>query len=265
MDAVHLAGMPAALDGVPHPLQHLFNMQGPNRSYRMGLPAEYDLLLAGKRSAETRSRYRQRERALAALGDLRFGLPSGREETHATLALMFEQQEQRLGERGVHGVFGPVERDFLHRLADLQDETNPVLLPYTLKLKGEVLAVMLGGFHANTYWALISSLSAANLHKYSPGDLALRRTIEASCARGLASYDFAAGDTDYKLHWADEVIALQTLLAASNLRGLVWACVMGAATLAKRLLKQSPTVRNAAMLLRKALLGRQFRRSPRQG
>ncbi|MGH6908146.1 MAG: GNAT family N-acetyltransferase, partial [Aestuariivirga sp.] len=131
VDAIHLTGMPEALGGVPHPLQPLFNLRGPNRSYRMALPADYDLLLAAKRSAETRRRYRKRERALAALGDLQFGLPKGREETHATLALMFEQQEKRLGERGVHGVFGPVEREFLHRLADLQDEAKPVLLPYT--------------------------------------------------------------------------------------------------------------------------------------
>ncbi|MGH6907836.1 MAG: GNAT family N-acetyltransferase, partial [Aestuariivirga sp.] len=140
----------------------------------------------------------------------------------------------------------------------------PVLLPYPLKFRGESLAVMLGGFHASTYWALISSLSAADLQKYSPGDLALRRTIEACCARGLASFDFAAGDTDYKLHWTDEVIALQALLAASNLRGLAWVCMMGAATLAKRLLKQSPLLRNIAMSLRKALLGKQLRQPRRQ-
>ena len=103
-----------------------------------------------------------------------------------------------------------------------------------------------------------------DLRKYSPGDLALRRTIEASCKQGLASFDFAAGDTPYKLHWADDMAPLHAFLAAINLRGLAWVCLMGAATFAKRLVKQSPTLRNAVTSLRTVLLGTRLRRAPPQ-
>ncbi|MBC8036021.1 MAG: GNAT family N-acetyltransferase [Rhizobiales bacterium] len=263
-DAVHLVNMPAALGSTPHPLQKLFNMRGPNRCYRMALSPDYDTLLAEKRSKETRRYYRKKERAFAARGDLSFVLPATLEEAHATLRTMFEQQEKRLGERGVHGVFGSVEREFIYRLASLQDETDPVLLPYTLKFQGQPQAVLLGGVHDNSFWAMISSLAETDLRKYSPGDLALRRTIEASCKRGLGCFDFAAGDSDYKRHWADEVTPLHLLLAATNLRGLIWVGLMGAATLAKRLVKQSPALRNAAMSLRKGLLGKPLRREPAQ-
>ncbi len=263
-DAVFLANMPAVLDGESHPLQPLFNMHGPNRCYRMWLEPDYETLLVKKRSKETRRYYRKKERAFIARGELSFALPATRAETHTALQAMFEQQEKRLGERGVHGVFGPAERDFIHRMADLQDEAKPVLLPYVLKFDGQVLAVLLGGVHANTFWAMISSLAESYLRKYSPGDFTLRKTIETACRQGLANFDFAAGDTDYKLHWTDEVVPLHVLLAAVNLRGLPWVCLMGAATLGRRLIKQSPAIRNAAMELRKALLGRRLRRGPPQ-
>jgi len=264
-DAVFLANMPAALDAEPHPLRALFNLRGPNRGYRMVLVTDYQTLLIQKRSKETRRYYRKKERAFAALGNLSFELPATGEETHETLRTMFEQQEKRLGERGIHGIFGPVERDFIHRLADLQDQANPVFLPYMLKFEGEVMAVLLGGVHGNAFWAMISSLAETELRKYSPGDLALRRTIEASCKQGLAHFDFAAGDTPYKLHWADAVMPLHIVLSAVNLRGVPWVCFSGFAMNVKRVIKQSPELRNAAMSLRKVLLGTRFRRGPPQG
>lgn len=263
-DVVLLVNMPAVLGCHPHPLQQLFNMRGPNRYYRMALTPDYEALLARKRSKTTRRYYRKKERALAALGNLTFELPANKEETHATLRTMFQQQEKRLGERGVHGIFGDVEREFVHRLAELQEETNSFLLPYVLKVQGQVLAVLLGGFYANTYWAMISSLADTDLRKFSPGELALRRTIEASCIKGLTSFDFAPGDTTYKMHWADEVAPLHVSLTAVNLRGVPWACLMGAAIFAKRHIKQSPFMRKAAMSLRQALLGRRLMPPPAQ-
>jgi CelD/BcsL family acetyltransferase involved in cellulose biosynthesis len=264
VDAVHLVNMPDTFEENLHPLQQLFNMRGPNRCYRMALGPDYDTLLAQKRSKETRRYYRKKERGLAARGNLSFSSPASKAETHATLRTMFEQQEKRLGERGVHGIFNALERNFIHRMVDIQDEAHPVLVPYFLSFQGGVLAVLLGGIHGNTFWAMISSLAETDLRKYSPGDLALRRTIEASCNRGLHSFDFAAGDTEYKLHWADDVTPLYVLLAATNLRGLPWACLMAAGTAVKRLIKQSPAIRNAAMSLRKALLGAPVRRGPPQ-
>lgn len=264
IDAIFMANMPETLSGKPHPFQQLFTMRGANRCYRTALESNYEAFLTKKRSKETRRYYRKKERAFTAQGNLTFGVPETREEMHATLTTMFEQQEKRLGECGIHGVFGPVEREFIHRLADIQDETNPVFLPYRLQFNGKTLAVLLGGVQGNTFWAMISSLAETELRKYSPGDLALRRTIEASCKQGLARFDFAAGDTAYKLHWADEVVQFHELLTAVSLRGLPWVCFQGAATIAKRRIKQSPAIRNGAMALRKALLGTHLRHVPPQ-
>jgi hypothetical protein len=49
---------------------------------------------------------------------------------------MFEHQAQRLAEFGVHGVLGVTEKEFVHLLADEQNEGHSFLLPYALKCDG---------------------------------------------------------------------------------------------------------------------------------
>jgi CelD/BcsL family acetyltransferase involved in cellulose biosynthesis len=259
-DAVALTDMPERLEGTPHPFSDLFNVAGANRSYGMTLEANFETVYTAKRSGETRRHDRRKFDALKAKGDVSFGLPSGRAATHETLSSMFIQQEQRLAEHGVHGVFGAVERAFIHRLADLDDESDPVLLPYRLSFNGEIQAVMLGARHGGTFWALISSLGAHDLRKYSPGDLALRKTIEACCQAGLQRFDFAAGDTSYKLHWADETVGLHAQIRAANFRGLPFVMALAASISLKRLIKKSPASRRLLESLRTALFGRPLRR-----
>jgi CelD/BcsL family acetyltransferase involved in cellulose biosynthesis len=259
-DAVALTDMPERTNGLPHPFSQLFNVAGANRSYGMALQPSFDNVYAAKRSGETRRHDRRKLDALKARGEVAFGLPAGRAAVHETLSLMFIQQEQRLAEHGVHGVFGATERSFIHRLAELEDESDPVLLPYRLSFNGETLAVMLGARYGGTFWALISSLGAHDLRKYSPGDLALRKTIEACCEAGLHRFDFAAGDTSYKLHWADETVNLQALIQAANFRGLPFVFAIAAKIALKRLIKKSPASRRLLETLRTALLGRPLRR-----
>ncbi len=255
-DAIALTDMPDALCGHSHPLRFLFTMRGPNRSYSLALEPNYESVYASRRSKESRRTACKKDKALARTGSVEFGLPRGKEETREVLDIMFRQQESRLAEQGVHGAFGEAERRFIHRLAEKQDETRPFLLPYTLRCNGEILAVMLGGSFGGTYWALISSLASTPLRKYSPGDLALRQTIEAACQSGLDSFDFAAGDTSYKLHWASDVLPLNTALKANTLRGFAWTALAALATLVKHHVKRSPALRQAALGLRRWIAGR---------
>ncbi len=256
IDAIALTDMPDTLCGYPHPLRALFTMRGPNRSYSLPLKSDYDSVYASRRSKESRRTARKKDQALARYGVVEFGLPNGKDETRQVLDTMFHQQQSRLAEKGVHGIFGEAERRFIQRLAEKQDGARPFLLPYCLKCDGEVLAVMLGGSFNGTYWALISSLACTPLRKYSPGDLALRSTIAAACKTGHKAFDFAAGDTSYKLHWASEVLALNSTLQAKTLRGFIWATFAALGTHAKHRIKRSPFLREAAHDLRRWIAGR---------
>ena len=255
VDAIAFTAMPERLFGQAHPMIPLFNSLGPNPSFVLQLEPDFDSLYIRKRGGEDRRGARKRERALSKHGELSFGLPPSA-KLDATLDIMFRQQEERLAELGVHGVFGPLERQFIHRLAELQDDDRPVLAPFQMTQNGETLAVMLGGLHANTYWALISSLAAGPMRKYSPGDLALRRTIRACCESGLAAFDFSAGDSAYKRAWADDVIQLHNVLGATNFRGLAWITATLCRLALKRLIKTSPPLLAAATALRRFVLGK---------
>lgn len=255
VDAICLTEMPKTLHGCENPLAGLAGFRAPNRSYAMRLAPDFDSLYRTNRSGEDRRTARKKEKSMANAGDLAFGLPADEADLHATLDVMFDQQASRLAERGVHGIFGPTERAFIHRIAELQDENAPVLAPYRLTLDGETMAIMMGGIHGGAYWALISSLTATGLRKHSPGDIALRHTIEACCRRGLSVFDFSAGDSRYKKSWADEVIQLHCILRVRTLRGLPFVTLYAVSQLVKRSIKESPPLLEFANRVRQVCWG----------
>ena len=251
IDAINLEGLPAEFHGQPHPLASWFTLRGRNFSYTMKLSTDFERLYESKRSPETRRGNRKRDAKLASVGDVAFGLPASRPEAKALLESMFAQQRDRLAESGIHGVFGRLERQFIEKLIDLPDHMQPVLLPYHLSVAGKMEAMMLGGNYGGCYWALVSSLGSGEARKHSPGDAALRRTIEACCDRGLDTFDFSSGDTAYKLQWADGIVPLHDAVRGVTARGLAWAAAMAAALAAKRAIKRTPALWSLATALRK--------------
>jgi CelD/BcsL family acetyltransferase involved in cellulose biosynthesis len=252
-DVLYLRDMPGEFSGFPHPLSDWFSFAGANSSYVMKLEEDFEALYCEKRSAASRRGNRKRDAKLFSCKGAAFGLPKSQAETHYLLDMMFEQQDHRLSESGIVEIFSAPEKALIHRLADMPDDRCPVLLPYHLKIGGRLVAMMLGGYYAGTYWALISSLASGDIRKYSPGDAALRRTIQACCELGLSSLDFSSGDTPYKLQWADRCVRLHETVRAMTWKGYPWAVAKTALLLAKRLIKRSPPLWEAAVILRKYL------------
>jgi CelD/BcsL family acetyltransferase involved in cellulose biosynthesis len=256
IDAVALRDNPDRLSGHVNPMDGMFTTRGANRSYALTLQDDYASLYAARREGESRRAARKKDRALSRLGSVSFGLPASLADTHATLEQMFKLQECRLAEHGIRNVFSAEERAFIHRLADLQDPDKPLLAPYTLKLDGDVIATFLGGLHGETFWALISSLGAGPQRKCSPGDAALRGSIEACCKAGLKTYDFSAGASRYKLNWADVTIQLHDIIAPVTLRGLAYAWPLRVAIAGKRTIKENPALLDQIGRARRLVFGK---------
>ncbi len=255
-DAIALTETPERISTAINPMWDHCNIAGANASYAVKLTPDFEALNRARCGAERRRTARKHEAGLARAGTLRFGLTQSKEELHRLIDVMFDQQEKRLAELGVHKAFGPDEHRFIHRLADLQDERHPVLAPYHLAVGDAVQAVALGGIHGGRYWALISSLAAGPLRKHSPGDVTLRMALKACCERGLTSFDFSTGEAPYKALWADEVIRLGVVLRGRNWRGFLWAGAMAARLTLKRIVKQTPVLLAASKALRRVLFGR---------
>lgn len=256
VDAIDLAEMPITWEDHAHPLTSWFSFAGPNSSYVLKLGQDYETVYARKRSGETRRGNRKRDAKLLKAAKIETGLAEDRAHMHRLIEDMFKQQQTRLAESGIQIVFNDYEKAFVHRLVDLPDCMQPVLLPYYMTADGELEAVALGGLHGEGFWALISSLGSPRLRRYSPGDALLRRTIEACCARGLAFFDFSSGSFDYKLAWADQSIRLHHAVRGVTWRGYGWALARCLVLSAKTMIKCTPLLWNTVTAARRILLGR---------
>jgi CelD/BcsL family acetyltransferase involved in cellulose biosynthesis len=259
VDALNLAEMPETLHGFPHPLSDWFSCEGPNRGYQILLESDFKGLYERKRSSATRRSNRKRDGKLAALGELNFVLPETRSQNHSRIDEMFRQQQCRLSARGIHGVFDAHDRRFIHRLADIEANSGPALLPYNLTIDQHMVAMKLGGFYGNIYWGLISSLDSDFAPHLSPGDAALRRLIAACCEKRMAVLDLASGDAPYKAQWADVVIPLHACIRGLTPRGYIWAGLAMLRVIVKRTIKRSPRLWELAQHLRRTVAHLRFR------
>jgi CelD/BcsL family acetyltransferase involved in cellulose biosynthesis len=131
----------------------------------------------------------------------------------------------------------------------------PQLRPYELSLDGRTIAVKLGIAHGDTFWAMVSSVDPEGIERMSPGEHALRRTIEECCKDGFAAIDMAAGDTGYKENWASEVVKLHSISRSLSLRGVIWSRSHTALAAGKKVIKNSEKLWPLAQKLRGTLLG----------
>ena len=254
-DAIWLKHLPARWKGNAHPLSGMFTTPSPNKTYQITLERDYETLYKAKRSSSSRRHAGKRDRRLLEGRDVRLAPPSDVDEGIRLIDEMLVQHKQRLAREGIHNVLDGETADFLKRLADLEDGCPVTMLPLYLTVDERLVAAKIGFVFDGIYWAIVSSLDAGELHRYSPGDFALRRTIKACCERGLTMFDFATGDSDYKQHWADGSIELHELIQPLTARGTLWSAAKRASIDAKRALKNSAYLWPKLVQLRRATLG----------
>jgi CelD/BcsL family acetyltransferase involved in cellulose biosynthesis len=256
-DVLHLHDMPDVMSGHPHPFRSHFNMHAANLTFSLKLGAGYETVYRRKRVAESRRANQRKDSRLIELGELRLFKPSTKDGRRKYIDEMLAQKTSQLAERGVHGVFGDAEVKMMHDLADVSHGGEPLMQLNVLTLNDETLAVTYGGVLNSTYWFYVSSLSNhISARKFSPGDHALRKTIQACCDQGLDNFDFGVGDAEYKRGWADDVTPLYMILRANTAKGFVWALHRAAKLRIKRLIKETPVLMRAASDLRRLLKGR---------
>jgi CelD/BcsL family acetyltransferase involved in cellulose biosynthesis len=102
---------------------------------------------------------------------------------------------------------------------------------------------------------VLCSLAEGELQRQSPGALLLRHQIKDACTKGLALYDFGAGEAHHKDQWADVVQPLFDSLIAFKPQGLSLTLPLAALLRLKRAIKSSPRLWPLAQKLRARLFG----------
>ena len=254
-DGIWLNHLPETWCGRAHPLGALFTTRSANQTHQITLQPNYAELYETKRSASSRRGAQRRDKQLEAVGDVTFGLPASDADAEQLIDEMIEQHARYLAVRGVHNVLDGGTADFLKQLTRLKSDSQVSIFPQYLHVDGKLVSAKLGFIFDRVYWAMISSLDAADLHRYSPGDYALRKTIAACCERGLETFDFATGDSSYKDHWSDCSISLHEIIQARTARGMLWAAAKRASIDAKRVVKNSAFLWPKLTRFRKTALG----------
>lgn len=256
-DLIHLVNMPERMFGHPHPLVRSFNVTGANQSYLLRLDGCFNEVYSRKRNSETRRANRRKDNRMAELGKLEFRQVTDRRELPAVINLMLKHKIARLAAEGVHGVFEQEECAMMQLLAELPDDGSPLFTTHVLELDGVILACTFGGWLNGTYWFYVSSIGPEGpATKLSPGDLALRRTIEQCCAAGLDRFDFGAGSASYKAGWTDETVRLFSIVRANALKAMPLAAIVTAGLVAKGQVKQRPMLKDLVFRLRRVLAAR---------
>lgn len=251
VDALHLGFQPGAWDGLENPFAATFTDVGANRTYLTNLPADYESLYTNKRSKQTRRNNRRRDAKLGRFGEVNFGLPKDSEETTHVLSTLFSFVRDRLGKQGISDPYGDEGVKFYSALAKLPESAPLQLKPYVLKTDEEIVAVNMGAEYKGRFCGLVCSIIDGPQTTHSPGDLALRKTIETCCTDGVEIFDFSAGDSPYKFHWADQTVPLAETVFPVTGAGYGYAALVLPQLSTKRIIKNSTWLWSMAQRARK--------------
>jgi CelD/BcsL family acetyltransferase involved in cellulose biosynthesis len=253
VNRIDLQHMPDALHGHRNPLLSLANCSDPDTSCVLNLSDDYETLFTQKRSASSRATIRNRDKRLAQMGEMKFTALAGDAEAHAALDELLEDQAARLAENGINSPVDERYRELMHRWL----EPDIGLLQVTrLSIDGKSVASLLLTQQGDTMIFLMVSLAAGPARKFSPGDLALRKTIEYAIQQGYKKFDFSLGALGYKAPWTDVVIHHHHAVRAIRITGLPMAGLDLAKHLLRRQFKSTPFVWTNYEKLRRRLRGK---------
>ena len=100
---------------------------------------------------------------------------------------------------------------------------------------------------------MLASYDDGEVSRFGPGAAHLRELLRYAIGRGCTRFDFTIGDEPYKRDWCETEQQLHDYSAAVTLRGWPSAAIASAWRRAKRMIKQSTPLWNAAVRVRTIL------------
>ncbi len=243
---IHLTNLPARMCHAAHPFLIHCNVRDADSTTLVNLQPDYDALLLAKRSSDSRKNIRWRDSKIAAAGKLTT------EEVSDSKVLdeLFSDQAARLAEAGIDDPTEGQVRSFFHKLINRAPKALSVL---RVAVDNRGIASLLLAKHGDVVVDLMTSLANTDLRRYSPGDLAMRKSIELACTQGFKSFDFSIGAAAYKTQWTDQSVSLHHIVRGVTLWGYLASILVLTKLASKRIVKNNPILKSAAYNLRRLL------------
>jgi CelD/BcsL family acetyltransferase involved in cellulose biosynthesis len=241
-DLILFDKMPQQVGHQANPLCRLSCRPNPSGAYLATIAATWDAFYEQKRSGSSRKRDRQRQRRLAALGDVVFATVENADDRRTTLDILMVQKRQAFARMGVTDIFsreGYVE--FFHAIA----QRAPDLIHIGKLQVGETpAAANMGLVFRNSFYHVLISYDAGPISRAGPGTAHLHELMRHAVERGCTTFDFTIGDEPYKREWSDIELTLYDHIAPVTTLGAIFAAPLDALRELKRYIKQSPRLWN---------------------
>jgi CelD/BcsL family acetyltransferase involved in cellulose biosynthesis len=243
-DLVLLDKMPRQVGHQANPFCHLSCRPNPSGAYLATLAATWDAFYEQKRSGSSRKRDRQRQRRLAALGEVSFATVENPNDRRATLGTLMVQKRQAFARMGVTDIFSRAGyEEFFHAIA----QRAPDLIHIgKLKVGETPAAANMGLLFRNRFYHVLISYDAGPISRAGPGTAHLHALMRHAVERGCTTFDFTIGDEPYKREWSDVELTLYDHVAPVTILGTIVAVPLDALRTSKRYIKQSPRLWNLA-------------------
>ncbi len=258
VDMLVLLNQPKSWSLVANPLALLPHDESPSKICHGSLRADFEALYRDRVGSGTRRKMRQKERALARHGAIRYWRVRSKEEALRVLDAFFAQKAERMRQLGIANVFAePGVRAFIEAAATRPDPntSEPPIELYAASVGDQIAATFAGVVSDRRFCGMFNSMIMNELANESPGELLLANVVRMACERGLTAFDLGIGEAGYKRAFCNEIDTLFDTVVPLSVRGKLAAPLWRGQLGLKRRIKHSPYARQTVETLRRHLLG----------
>lgn len=217
-DLISLNKMPETMDGAINPLALLAVARPESVRNFVALPKSWDEYM-NQRSHKFRKTIRQKARALRAEFNADFRVITDLKEARERLEALADFQRARFEELDINYVLDkPPFCNFFRELIGRGLPGKLVVLA-TLEAKGVIVAAALTLRHQKTATMVRLSHKGGEWAKYSPSFVLVGDMLKWLIEDGVETFDFGAGEYDYKQRFGCEIAPLVTFERAMSIRG----------------------------------------------
>ena len=247
IDLIKLKDQPHVWQGLSHPLASLAHTASPSSAWNTDLIGDPDAAKARIMSAESLKKMRTKERKLAELGPVTYGVASTQGEIDAALEAFLSHKKIRFAAMGVPNPFADTAVvDFLRHLtlAPKASSSSPAPMQFhTLKVGGTIAALFGGMTRNGRFHGMVTSFNGdPAIAKYGPGDLLLLNMISTMGTQGLTCFDLGIGDAAYKTAYCPNEDKLFDSCMSVTTKGAILCSTLTMLTRLKRYVKAHPSL-----------------------
>jgi len=251
-DMLKLTAQPLTWDGATNPLALLPHQRSANAGFSCALIPDFEALFRARTNSATRKKMKKKERALAAMGEVRFERAGDARQVRRVLDAFFKQKSARMRLLGLPDVFAePGVRRFVAAAAESREARPAPIELYALSVDDMIVATMGGIVAGGRFCAMFNSIQGGRYAAESPGEQLIVRLVKRCCERGLDTFDLGVGQSRYKHLFCEDSEPLfdsyLPLSAAAHLPALGFR--MAAA--GKRVFKEHPALWSTVKTLRR--------------